>query len=428
MKAIRNGLITSLILILLMTTLGYGAVKPSDSSDFDDYLATLTLSQKRLVKVFESLNLLEDLSEEDTLIIAATGDIMFHKPQMTSAYDTTAHTYNFYPPFEQIAPYIRSADYALANFETTTSGSEYDFSGYPAFNAPDETLDAIKSAGFDYLSTANNHAFDRKLDGVYRTLEQMDVRGFDHGGTYMSTDSEKRYIIKEVKGFKLGILSLTYGLNGFEKAFDAETLYKNVNLITPDANPDFIETQLKMMESEGLDSSIVFIHWGNEYQLEPNEEQVALAHNMIEWGADIILGSHPHVIQKSEIVTYQGEDKYIIYSMGNFISNQNRKTLTSIKNAKYTEDGVMIFLTLARNEFKQPYLKSVKHIPTWVYRYPSGGKTQYQIVPTIEYLPPENPDYEIPKNITDASVQKQILESYHQSKTKLLDYPQTVIE
>ena len=267
-------------------------------------LEVLGFKGGKFVNPFASLPILEtlEIKEQPKVTLLVTGDIMFHSPQMSAAYDATLDTYDFYPPFSKIMPYVQAADYALANFETTTSGKAYDFSGYPAFNAPDEVLDGIFKAGFDFLSTANNHAFDRKLQGVYRTLEQMDLRGFDHNGTFNDTSDSQRFIIKKVKGFKLGILSITYGLNGFENAYDAETLYRNVNLITPEYDPDFVKNQLELMDASGVDASIVFVHWGNEYQLEPSQSQQILAQNLVLWGADIVLCSNQHVIQKSKIL------------------------------------------------------------------------------------------------------------------------------
>ncbi|GAU77837.1 CapA family protein [Fusibacter sp. 3D3] len=426
-----------LISILFTAQIGWGspsapfASSHSDSipilksqSVYDD-LAALSMKDKRFIESFNSLPILETLEiKEPSLRLLATGDIMFHSPQMTSAFDSSNGDYDFFPPFSQIAPYVQEADYALANFETTTAGVDYAYSGYPAFNAPDKSLDGIYEAGFDYLSTANNHAFDRKLHGVYRTLEQMDLRGFDHNGTYNNTDDVQRFLIKEIKGYKLGILSITYGLNGFEKAFDSETLYKNVNLISPDYDPDFVKKQLALMDEADVDASIVFVHWGNEYQLEPNEDQQILAQNFVLWGADIILGSHPHVIQRNEIIKYNGEDKYVIYSMGNFISNQSRNTLTSIKNAKYTEDGLMIAITLEKRRDGKTHLSEVKHMPTWVYKYSEAGKSQYLILPTQDYLEVEttlDEKVESPLVLTENTL-KLINASYNQSMSKLVDY------
>ncbi|MBF4695493.1 CapA family protein [Fusibacter ferrireducens] len=402
------------------------SVPTFQSSNVYDDLSILSLKDRRFIQSFDSLPVLETLHEkENTLLLLATGDIMFHSPQITAAYDATRNEYDFFPSFSQIAPYVQAADYALANFETTTAGDAYTYSGYPAFNAPDRTLDGIYEAGFDFLSTANNHAFDRKLHGVHRTLEQMDQRGFDHNGTFNNTDESQHFLIKEVKNFKLGILSITYGLNGFEQAYDSETLYKNVNLISSDYDPDFVQNQLALMDEAGVDTSIVFIHWGNEYQLEPNEAQQILAQNLVLWGADIILGSHPHVIQKNEIVKYNGEDKYVIYSMGNFISNQSRHTLTSIKNAKYTEDGIMVTIKLEKDQNGVTHLSEVKHIPTWVYKYSESGKNKYMVLPTIDYLTFEgtssNKNIEPPPTLSE-HVLELIKASYNQSMSRCFDY------
>lgn len=401
----HKGFISLLLLIFALST-AHSLTFSNSISDFVHRLSQITLVDEHFIREFKTLEVLSDVNDENSVLIVAVGDIMFHTPQMIAAYDQTTKTYDFTETFAQVAPYIRSADYALGNFETTTAGQDYAYTGYPAFNAPDATLDAIKSAGFDFLSTANNHSFDRKLHGVYRTLLQMKARSFDHGGTFEAgTDLETRYFIKEIKGIKLGILPLTYGLNGFEKAYDQETLDHTVNLI----EPEFIKTQLSLMDQAGVDQSIVFIHWGNEYQLTPNDFQKTLAHDMIDWGADLILGSHPHVIQPSEIVNFEGEDKYIIYSMGNFVSNQSRETLSNIKNSKYTEDGVMVFIKLVKDE-SGTHLDLVRHVPTWVHKYTDSGQVKYIITPTVERY------HDRP------FLQESLKASYLQTMDRLIDY------
>lgn len=329
---------------------------------------------------FESLQLLKVMTIENqaetSIWLLANGDIMFHTPQMSAAYDASTEAYDFKPSFEAVKPYISIADYALANLETTTSGAKYQYSGYPAFNAPDAVLDAIKDAGYDYLSTANNHCLDRKIPGLTRTIEQIDARNLDHGGTYVSPSPDKRYIVKTVEGIKIGILSSTYGCNGYEKTIPESLFHQSVNT----NDPDFLKTQLDLMAQDQLDYKIVFIHWGNEYQRSASDQQKDLAHQLIDWGADAILGSHPHVVEPSEITYKEGEAKYIIYSMGNFISNQSRVTISNSRGI-YTEDGVMVYLNLIKDSQGHTRLGAVKNVPTWVHKYTQSGRLHYVIEP-----------------------------------------------
>jgi poly-gamma-glutamate synthesis protein (capsule biosynthesis protein) len=313
-------------------------------------------------------------SAQTNIWLAATGDLMFHSPQVKAAYQNDTDTYSFQKSFERVAPYLRAADYTLGNFETTTAGRDRGFSGYPAFNAPDETLDAIQWAGYDFLTTANNHCLDRGIFGIERTIEQMRLRGIAQSGTFMQDETAApRYYTTTVEGIKLAIFAVTYGCNGLEQTVSESTLHQAVNLID---ETEMAQT-LQAIETSDVDQTIVFIHWGSEYRLTPTDDQVALAQKLIDWGADIILGSHPHVIERSEIIYHEGQPKYVIYSMGNFISNQSRQTLGSIANAKYTENGVMVYLKLTKSETGTA-LTAVRHIPTWVSR---ASDLKYVILP-----------------------------------------------
>ncbi|KGG80099.1 hypothetical protein Y919_08205 [Caloranaerobacter azorensis H53214] len=308
--------------------------------------------------------------------IVATGDIMFHTPQIKSALDVKSGTYNFDDMFKPVKKYIESADLAIGNFETVTAGPEHRFRGYPTFNTPKSAIKTLKDIGFDVLSTANNHSLDVGREGLIETIENIHEFGLKNVGTYKN--AEKKLLIEDVKGIKVAIMSYTYGCNGLESRLTKEELEYMVNFI----DEDKIKGDIKIAKKQA-DIVVIFIHWGNEYQREPSEFQVSLAQKMFEWGADIILGSHPHVIQKAEFKKIDGQVKYVIYSMGNFISNQRYET---VKN-RYTEDGVIVKIhlekDLAQNSTK---IKEVEYIPTWVNRYVSDGKYKYEILPTIDYL------------------------------------------
>ncbi|MGF7060535.1 CapA family protein [Brassicibacter mesophilus] len=322
----------------------------------------------------------EPVVEKITSTVVATGDIMFHSTQVKGAYNPETKDYDFESTFSRIKKYIESADLALANFETVTAGPEHGYRGYPTFNTPKSAIQAIKNAGFDILSTANNHSLDKGKEGIIETIDNINEYGLESFGTYKEPSED--IMIQDVNGIKMALLSYTYGCNGLETLLTPEELNYMVNII----NEDKIKNDIQKADELGVDVTTVFIHWGNEYQREPSQQQIDLANKMIEWGADIILGSHPHVVQRSEIVNYNGEDKFIVYSMGNFISNQRRETLTN-KNRKYTEDGIVVKLTLEKDVLEnKTIVKDIDYIPTWVYRYSEGGKFKYSIMPTTEYL------------------------------------------
>ena len=166
-----------------------------------------------------------------TVRIRATGDIMFHPSQLDGAYDYKTNTYNFEHSFKAIKSIIREADIAIANFEGTTAGNEvYAYQGYPLFNAPDEALDAIKNAGFDILSTANNHSLDTRKAGIIRTIEQIKARGMEPIGTFTSKP-ETRVLIKDVKGIRFAFMAYTEMVNGLETVLTPEDLDVMVNII-----------------------------------------------------------------------------------------------------------------------------------------------------------------------------------------------------
>jgi len=174
--------------------------------------------------------------------ISAAGDIMFHMSQINGGYDENTDTYNFKPFFEEIKPFIEEADISIANFEGTTAGLENGnvYKAWPVFNVPDETLDAVKYAGFDILSTVNNHSIDMGKDGIIRTIEQIEKRNMMKVGTRISPDEERVLIIEE-NDIKIAVIAYTYGCNGLEQYLTPEELDYMVNIIDEEKiNEDII--------------------------------------------------------------------------------------------------------------------------------------------------------------------------------------------
>ncbi len=317
------------------------------------------------------------IDKKTTATILATGDIMFHSPQIKAAYNPATDSYDFNGSFKHVKKYIESADLSLGNFETVTAGPEVGFVGYPNFNSPAETLDAIKNAGYNILTTANNHCLDQRKEGLISTIEAIEAHGMKNVGTYKDPNSS--LLIENVNDISMAILSYTYGCNGMEHTLDPEELNYMVNLI----DEDKIKEDIEKAKGEDVDLIIVFIHWGNEYQQEPSQEQIDLGNKMADWGVDIILGSHPHVIQSSDIITKNGRETFVIYSMGNFLSNQRRESIDN----KYTEDGVIVKLQVEKDfKDKETKIKEIQYIPTWVNKYTANGKIKYEIIPTEEVL------------------------------------------
>ncbi len=318
-----------------------------------------------------------------SLSLIAVGDLLFHDSNIQSAYNEEADTYNFIPVFEYVKPYISSADVAIANFESTAAGKEARYTGYPLFNTPDEIFDAIKDTGFDILITSNNHSLDRRQKGLLRTIEQIEKNGLLHVGTNATKDAT-RFLTTEAKGFKISVLSYTYACNGNLKYLNDEERSYMVNML----DEARIKADILKAKEDNPDIIIAYMHWGDEYHRSPSDAQVQLAHKMCEWGVDIILGDHPHVIQNSEIYNANGKDCYIIYSLSNFISNMRREGNPEHKERLYAEDGVMVMIDLEKDAINgtgKTFIKAVKHIPTWVDKYKADGKDEFKILPlTLE--------------------------------------------
>ena len=161
-------------------------------------------------------NISEVVNDINTIEIVATGDILIHKEILETQYNSETDEYDFNNNFKYIKEYLEKADLAIGNLETTLSGIEnYGFSGYPSFNSPDSLADAMKSAGYDIVANMNNHCLDRDVNGYYRTRKTLVDRGFDVIGTRESID-DKRYIIKDVKGIKVGVISYGYTMTAEE--------------------------------------------------------------------------------------------------------------------------------------------------------------------------------------------------------------------
>lgn len=320
--------------------------------------------------------------------ICAMGDLLMHEP-IIKGYKT-ADGYDFNEMFKHISPYISSADYAVANLETTLRGLNdgYSYSGYPCFNCPDEIIDGAKSAGFDMLLTANNHSYDTRYKGMTRTLEVIDEKNLDRLGI-VKNEEEKNYIVKDINGINVGMICYTYetdnsnkvALNGIPLSDDASKL---VNTFSYGELSDFYEklnNELTQMKKDGAEAFVLFIHWGEEYQTKQNKNQEKIAQKVCDLGFDVIVGGHPHVVQPVDLLTSSTDENHktvCLYSMGNAVSNQRRTNMNLTTG--HTEDGVIFFFTFAKKG-DNVSVSNVKIIPTWVNKQTSKVKSSYEIYP-----------------------------------------------
>lgn len=313
---------------------------------------------------------LKKIPEQDTIWISAVGDLMCHGAQLSDA--TRYGGYNFSHMFNVIAPFIDYADLTFGNFETVTAGADKNFTGYPAFNTPDEFAYALKNAGFDVLTTANNHCLDRGFAGIQRTIEVLNQCGALQTGTAASEEQSDEVLVINEKGIRLAVLAYTFGTNGINPPSGKEYCVNYINLKK-------MKDDVNSAKNLGVDKILVFIHWGNEYERTPNLNQTKIADELFNMGVDIIFGSHPHVIQPMETRTItddNGNQKkvFIIYSMGNFISNQRKR---------YTDNGVLVRLQLIKNNKTGiSVINSINYIPTYV----STEGNSFLVIPVRESI------------------------------------------
>ncbi len=356
---------------------------------------------------------INESAEPESISIVAIGDIICHESNLIGAFDEEEGAYNFKGFFEHVKPYISEADFAIANLETTIGGEQAVFTGYPEFNTPDSMLEALSDAGVDILLTANNHSLDRGRDGLFRTIEKIHDYDMLHTGTW--DKDGQRFTTAAVNGFKISTLVYTYGLNGNDWKLTKEELSYMVNLIDEDKIKEDI-AKSKEIES---DITIVCMHWGIEYMREPSEEQKKLAQKLFEWGADVVIGYHPHVIQRSEIVNVDGEDRYLIYSIGNFLSNFRREDQGSRANKILTEDGVIVKLEFEKKSNADGIvLKKVEHIPTWVDKFYESGKLRYRIIPI--------PDDTLDESFINDNNREKVLGSYKNTMDVMTNYERSL--
>ncbi len=304
-----------------------------------------------------------------TVNMAVIGDIMCHSTNFQSAYNSETDSYDFSNVFTDIKPYIENADIAVGNLETTFAGKNVGYSGYPTFNTPEALAKNIVDLGVDVVSTANNHSLDKRYNGLISTLDELDKVGLSHTGTYRSKEEQDTILTKNVNGINIAFLSFTYGTNGIPVPSGKEYC---VNLI----DENLILDQLSKAKALNPDVICVNMHWGNEYKLVQNKTQEKLADFLFKNGADIILGSHPHVLEPMEKRTITLEDGstkdgFLIYSLGNFMSGQ------VIEN---TRNSIILQLQITKHSNNKITIDSYNYIPTYMLDTGINSNDRYKIL------------------------------------------------
>jgi len=306
--------------------------------------------------------------------LAVVGDLMAHEEQLSAAYNKKSGEYDFNYAFRDVKEYLQNADLTIGNLETVFAGESAGYDSYPRFNTPDAYAEAIANAGFDLLTTANNHSNDKNERGIFRTIDILDQNGLAHIGTYNSAEAREEIKLITVNNIRFAFLSYSYGTNGIplEKGHEWSVNLLNRELVYGDIqrakglNPDFI---------------IVLPHMGDEYAEQESDRYREWVQFMFESGADIVLASHPHVLQPAEFKTVSNEDGstrvcFVDYSLGNFLTAQ--RTIPR-------DEGIILNLYFEKKNTEHARLINVSFIPTWVEYINAHGSYDVHPLP-IHYI------------------------------------------
>ena len=305
----------------------------------------------------------------DTVRLVFVGDVMGHSTQTKGAWhDGGDSCYNFMPTFQWVKETISSADLAIANLEVTFAGEPY--TGYPRFSSPVALANALRDTGFDILLTANNHILDNGIRGLELTIDALAHLDFSYTGSFKDSTDRHHHnpLMIQKNGFKLAFLNYTYGTNGIDARPPIIVNYIDTLLIAND---------LKISRTMDADFIITCVHWGEEYQNSENMAQRQFAGFLARHGCNLIVGSHPHVVQPITKIAVEAADSVLVaWSLGNFVSNQRWR---------YSDGGIMFAVTLTKTG-SAIELQSYGYEPFWVHRYLDKNAQVYRLIPVNDYL------------------------------------------
>ena len=330
-------------------------------------------ARPRLEPTACEMRMKEELDREDTLRICILGDMMLHTAQLQQALQDggdphEASAYRF-DCFRLIADRLKEADLTIANLEFTLAGPPY--SGYPCFSAPDTYAQYAAECGIDVFLTANNHILDKGSRGAARTLEIYRQMETSHGIRWTGCSPEGSPacapLLLDLDRTRLALLNFTYGTNVGKDQHWPEINYLRQRTV---------DEAFRLAERGGADFCIALPHWGAEYQLRHSSSQHKAAEMLVEAGADVIIGAHPHVIQDQESFRKDGQEIQVLYSLGNAVSNMS---------ARDTQAGLLAHLTLVRK--MNGTLEVLPVRATWLWCSRPGGYSQsYTVLPIAEYI------------------------------------------
>lgn len=293
-----------------------------------------------------------------TVSLLFVGDVMGHGTQINSAYNEDTKKYEYDGCFKYVSNIFNDADFCVANLEVTLAGPPY--KGYPQFSSPDALAIAMKDAGVNAVVNANNHCVDRRKQGLERTNEVLDSLNLPRTGTFKDDEDRKKHnpMWLEKDGVTIAILNYTYGTNGIPV-----TKPNKVNFL----DKELIKSDIKTTKAMKPDFIIAFVHWGLEYQTVENKTQRDFNKFFNDNGVNIVIGSHPHVLQP----IHKTDTNFVVYSLGNFVSNQRTHP---------RDGGAMVRIELTKDKDIKK-LSDASYYLTWVHTPTINGKKEFRVLP-----------------------------------------------
>ena len=289
------------------------------------------------------------------------GDIMVHDQQLEAA--RRGASWDFKPQFFRVKPLFWNS-LSTGNLETVFAGEGHVFAGYPTFNTPDTLTEALTDLKIDIVMLANNHILDQGLEAAARTTRVLDDAGIFWAGLTPRDDPDEPLVV-EYAGLRWAFVNYSYGSNIPRAALKSDDL--RLSVISPDA----VVSGLARALTYEPDITVAFFHWGLEYQYSPSKSQRDTAALCLENGADIVIGSHPHVLQPIQVTSSDRGYAAVAYSLGNFISFQRTKP---------RERSVILAVDVEKKPGERARLSRVSIAPTWVSARREGGRRKVEVM------------------------------------------------
>lgn len=377
MKGKKTTVVLAFLIVILVGVIGFryseiSGKSPIQASQKSSQVKNVTKSEEKSNKKSDNEKENKNLEKKE-ITITCWGDYMNHITQIRQA---KATNYDFTDSFAVIKDIVGKSDLSIVNLETTIAKDESDMSGYPEFATHENVIKAFKDTGFDVVSTANNHSYDRRLKGIDLTIDAIEKYGLKSTGTFKENESTNPLIV-DVKGIKVGFFSYSQMLNGYEKLMLNSGRDTAVNLI----NTEQIQKDVDYLKKNHADIIMCYMHWGEEYSDYPCAYQKNTFKKLADMGVDLVIGSHPHTIQKADVIENDGKKSYCVYSMGNLVSDQRE----SYGQYYGVEIGVYSDIKIEKIGDKTT-IKNFENKPYYVDKYTDNVTTRYVVVPVKQVL------------------------------------------